>query len=72
MDNKKYVSHAEWPEDVYISEYGDHVSTDTHNTKLAADSVCRGLVRDGFGGERKRLPLRVWVTEEPFPHTEDR
>ena len=65
MDNRTqtlWTSHAQWPLEVYRGMRGDGISTDTHPSPEAAQAVCDGLLRDGFGGEREHFPLRVWVT----------
>ncbi len=59
-----YRSFAEWPADTFTAEDGSHVSTDDHHTEEEAQSVCRMLLRHGFGGNGPR-PVRVWV--EVFP-----
>lgn len=60
LPKTKYRSYAEWPADVYADAYGSHVSTDDHHTEEEAQSVCRMLMRHGFGGNGRR-PVRVWV-----------
>lgn len=59
----KYQSNAQWPLDVYRGMDGNGISTDTHRTKADAQAVCDILRREGFGGERKNFPIRVWVSE---------
>ena len=59
----KYQSNAQWPLDVYRGMDGTGISTDTHETHYGALAVCTALRRDGFGGERKHFPIRVWVSE---------
>lgn len=64
----KYQSNAQWPLDVYRGMDGTGISTDTHQTREQAQGVCDGLRREGFGGERKHFPTRVWVSQvEPTP-----
>ena len=63
MTMEKYQSNAQWPLDVYRGMDGTGISTDTHRTHAGAQAVCDGLRRDGFGGERKHFPIRVWVSE---------
>lgn len=59
----KYQSNAQWPLDVYRGMDCTGISTDTHRTKAGAQAVCDMLRREGFGGERKHFPIRVWVSE---------
>lgn len=63
----RYQSNALWPADVYTSMYGDHISTDTHDTIEQARGVCAGLERHGFGGNRQHFPLRTWVSAVQQP-----
>lgn len=63
----KNQSNALWPADVYKGEYGNSISTDTHRTEAEAEAVCRGLQREGFGGERKHFPLKTWTSEVQQP-----
>lgn len=58
----EYQSNALWPPGVYISKYGDNISTDVHATQVEAAAVCGHLCNDGFGGERKHFPLLTWVS----------
>ena len=60
---EKYQSNAQWSLDVYRGMDGTGVSTDTHKTLDAALAVCTALRREGFGGEGKHFPIRVWVSE---------
>jgi len=56
----RFKSCAEWE-----AKHGfyENKTTDTHDTKEAAVSVCRGLERDGLGGEKIHFPLKTWVEE---------
>ena len=67
----KYTSNAEWPDTVRLG-CTPNVSTDTHDSKEFAEAVCRRLEREGFGGERKIFPIRVWVEEIPSEEPEPR
>jgi hypothetical protein len=58
----KYKSNAEWPPGVCSSMYGDNISTDEHDTFEAAQAVCDGLKKEGFGGQREYFPIRTWVS----------
>jgi len=55
----KYQSNAQWPKGQY--PFGNDVSTDQHRNKESAEAVCNGLANDGWGGERKIFPVKVWV-----------
>lgn len=44
--------------------FPDNTTTDTHDSREAAEAVCRGLQRQGLGGERIHFPVRVWVEEQ--------
>lgn len=57
----QYQSNAQWPKDQY--PFSNDVSTDKHGTMDQAAAVCRGLERDGWGGERKIFPVKTWVSE---------
>lgn len=61
--SETWISHAQWPLNVYRGMDGKGISTDTHKTKEEALSVCHGLLRDGFGGNGADFPLRTWVTK---------
>jgi len=51
-----WTSNAEWPD--------GSVSSDNHSTKEQADGVCKLLMRDGYGGDKKVFPIRVWSEEK--------
>lgn len=57
----RWKSCAQWPEECCpaIGNYSD----DTHDTKEAAEAVCRLLERRGFGGDGIHFPVRTWVEE---------
>lgn len=62
---KRHQSNALWPDDVRLGGYDGvygNISTDTHQTREQAEAVCAALERDGLGGDRKRFPLRTWVS----------
>ncbi len=56
-----YKSCAEWPKETYTNKYGNSISTDKHGSEEEAQSICRGLEREGFGGQGKVFPLKTWV-----------
>jgi hypothetical protein len=62
-----YQSNALWPAGVCSSQWGDNISTDTHDTLAGAAAVCNALRRYGFGGERKVFPLCVWTSQVQQP-----
>ena len=55
-----WQSNAEWD---HKHGFRNNVTTDTHQTKEQAEAVCRGLKREGLGGERIHFPVRTWVSE---------
>lgn len=63
----RYQSNALWPEGVCHSQWGDNISTDTHDTVEQSAGVCRMLRIEGFGGERKVFPLFVWTSPVQQP-----
>lgn len=56
-----YKSLAFWPKGVCRNQYGNNVSEDTHPSLLHANSVMHGLTVEGFGGQKKQFPLRVYT-----------
>ena len=60
---KKWASVAIWPYPDVSLLNGDNSSTDYHDTKEQALSVIRMLKQDGFGGEGRLFPIRVFVQE---------
>jgi hypothetical protein len=71
MTMQKWISHAQWPLHVYSGDvFGTGISTDTHDSESEAVAVCRGLERDGFGGQRKEFPIATWVTMQK-PNAKD-
>lgn len=55
----KFRSVARWPEGVL--GFSDNISTDKHYTREQAIAVCKLLEVEGFGGEGKIFPVKVWV-----------
>lgn len=49
-----------WPAEVSCGN-ADNSSVDTHRSKEAAEAVCRGVMREGLGGEGKIFPISVQV-----------
>lgn len=56
--NKPFTSNALWPKEAMV--IGDK-STDGHDTKEAAESVCNSLEMEGLGGDGKIFPINTWV-----------
>jgi len=57
----RWKSVAIWPEGTCTCSTGKDVSQDFHGTKAEAEGVCRMLCSDGFGGDRKRFPIRTHI-----------
>jgi len=57
---ERWRSIAVWPPEVSCGSERNE-SYDTHSTKEAAEAVCRGLMREGLGGDRAIFPLSVRV-----------
>jgi hypothetical protein len=49
-----------WPLEVSCGN-ADNSSVDTHRDKLAAEAVCRGIMREGLGGMGQIFPISVRV-----------
>lgn len=64
---EQYQSNALWPDGVCRSKWGDNISTDVHESLEHSAAVCRGLRREGFGGEGKIFPLCVWTSKVQQP-----
>lgn len=57
----KWRSNAQWPPGTCAGGAKLDVTEDTHASKEEAEGVCRLLRENGFGGDRKIFPIRVWV-----------
>lgn len=58
----RWRSVAVWPETVKVgNEVGKNESTDTHDSKEAAEAVCSLLRREGLGGDRQVFPVSTRV-----------
>jgi hypothetical protein len=55
---ERWRSCAEWHP---CHGFPDNTTTDEHDSRGAAEAVCRGLNRMGLGGERIHFPVRTWV-----------
>jgi beta-glucosidase-like glycosyl hydrolase len=53
-----WISKIYWPPEVRIGNEGNF-SEDTHQTEGQAKAVCRGVQREGLGGEGKIFPVKV-------------
>ena len=58
-----YKSIAKWPYPEVRLGNSENESSDTHSTRQAAESVCKRLLREGFGGDGKIFPISVRVEE---------
>lgn len=59
---KNYKSVAVWPESSGIfDEYGKNESSDYHDSKEQAQSICEMLEREGLGGIGKIFPILTYV-----------
>lgn len=63
-----WKSCAQWPEGTLAGNKNDQ-SADNHTNRSGAESVCRLLNTEGFGGERKIFPVATWVIPS-FQRTE--
>lgn len=63
----KFQSNALWPEGVHSSNYGDNISTGTHYSVGAAETVCQRLVAEGFRGQKEHFPIMTWVSPVQQP-----
>lgn len=61
--SKKYKSIILWPDTVSTGQEPNE-SVDYHDSLEQARAVCRMIMRDGLGGERKIFPLSVRVEYE--------
>ena len=59
---KQWKSIAKWDS---CHGFYNNETTDEHETKEQAESVCRLLERDGLGGERIHFPISTRVEELP-------
>lgn len=57
----KFTSYAEWPKGTM--HCGNDITTDTHGSMAEAEGVISLLYKNGFGGDRKIFPIRVWADE---------
>lgn len=58
--SEPFTSNAEWPDSVSTGRK-PNVSTDTHEDRQFAQSICDRLESHGFGGDGKIFPIRTWV-----------
>jgi hypothetical protein len=61
---KRWRSIAVWPGCVSTGNTNQE-SDDFHDSREAAEAVCRGLKRRGLGGEGKIFPVSTRVEEVP-------
>ena len=60
-----FYSNALWPNDDRLPplKNSDNTTMDRHDTKKEAESVCKMLQYDGFGGEGEIFPVKTWVDQ---------
>lgn len=58
-----WYSLADWGDYDIFNGYQHNITHDKHGTKEQAEGVCRGLQREGFGGERRVFPVKTWVSQ---------
>ncbi|MDZ8119532.1 hypothetical protein [Pontiella agarivorans] len=63
MNEKRFRSHAQWPEGSVMQKKAKDHTMDCHATEAAAQAICRMLERDGLGGEGKIFPIKTWVED---------
>jgi hypothetical protein len=68
----KFSSCAQWPKGT--AEFSNDVTKDENGSWQQANGIATRLRREGFGGDGKIFPLRVWVEDEhgrEFPRDPD-
>lgn len=61
---RKWKSIAVWPDSIKVGNIvGKNESEDIHYDEDQAYAVCRGLRRDGFGGQGQVFPISTRVEE---------
>jgi hypothetical protein len=60
-----WLSIAEWPYPQVQLYNTDNSSTDRHDTRKQAESVCNMLEELGFGGDGEIFPIKTYVMEKP-------
>ncbi len=59
---KRWRSIAVWPDTIRVGHIvGKNESDDTHDSREAAEWVCRLLLRHGFGGDGEVFPVSTRV-----------
>lgn len=66
MNTQGWKSYAQWPAGT-IAGSESQISEDTHTTREQAEAICRMLRQNGFGGDGRVFPVRVWFAPEPHP-----
>lgn len=68
----KFSSCAEWPKGT--APHSNDVTKDENGPWASSNAICNRLSKEGFGGDGKVFPLRVWVEDEhgrEFPRNPD-
>lgn len=63
----RWLSNAMWPAGTIVGGtilQNDQITSDFHSSRKEARSICQMLMRDGFGGDGKIFPVKVWVEPE--------
>jgi hypothetical protein len=60
-----WLSVAKWPYPQVQLGNSDNSSTDRHNTREQAVTVCSMLEEIGFGGDGEIFPIKTYVNEKP-------
>ena len=62
----QYISKAWWPSTVNLGT-PENTSEDIHDTRDAAQWVCKTLERHGLGGNGEIFPIETQVIPVPIP-----
>ena len=65
VDHTTWYSYADWGDYDVFNGYKHNITHDRHGSKESAEGVTWLLRRNGFGGDRKVFPARVWVSQTP-------
>ncbi len=58
----KFYSCSQWP--TGTATHSGDITKDDHDTWAGAKGVCDLLCQNGFGGDRKVYPVKVWIEDE--------
>lgn len=60
---EKTQSNALWPNGTSVGcPWGTQITRDSHHSQATAQAVCDMLMVEGFGGDGKVFPVKVWVS----------